>query len=193
MKKTKKNSKKEIPKKTEKQFKESDLEEKIIKEIKEIKEEKRETKIRPIENFEINELFDDVKISGAPVLEKIAESQEQAIRFERGVKSSPVSLNSDDEPLKYTSGIEKKGEPKYVSSSEILNSPQQGDTLNLGRTREPSFQEIGFRESSEARTESQMVERYAPVERADVEKAGRERASPFEEKDLRKKMGYEIK
>lgn len=133
----------------------------------------------------------DLEDIRAPVLERIAGSQERPI-FVGGISQTPAPVAGEEgksDEFKYVPGQEGNDEPKYIESdSRISREPTHVDLRKIGREQTgivpQADQEAFFRRSEPgSQVESPTTERTWQAERIDTERAGRE--DPFKREETK--------
>jgi hypothetical protein len=171
-------------------------------EDKEDEEEKKESELEEeLEDESIPDVIDTEQLSrfisgsGPPVLRKVAEAPQQAIRLERGVADAPTTgteNNGDDSAYLPKQAAD---EPKYIESdSHITHRTEWVDETQMGRRGEweRNRDQGSFFMQSESlmrnNNNSTNIEKYTAIERSDIDNLGRRDPFKREEKKYNPKL-----
>ena len=149
-----------------------------------------------LRDLEFNQFMQPSEKTSAPVLEKIADTQERPV-FVGGIPQTSQTIPGEEEKrdeFKYVASAQTNEEPKYISSdSRISQEINQINIMEAGRRQPETFQTANqqafFEQFSERKSnESPMVEKTWGAERVDTEKVGRR--DPFETQDAKYEKKY---
>ncbi len=142
-----------------------------------------------LENFRFRDFAIGEEVS-APVLERIASSQQGPVFFGRAQQTSGTAIGNENEQdsFKYAGGNNRNNEPKYIDSDSHLKSNAERIDINrIGRDFQPGISQISqeamFMQSPEARADSQMQEKTWNPERMDFERE--KRKNPLEREETK--------
>jgi len=149
-----------------------------------------------LRDLEFHQFMQPSEKTSAPVLEKIADTQERPI-FVGGLPQTSQTIPGEEgkrDEFKYVASAQANEKPKYISyDSRISQEINQINIMEAGRRQPETFQAANqqafFEQFSERKSnESPMVEKTWGAERFDAERKGRR--DPLETQDTKYEKKY---